>query len=278
MLFERLTAGDCQNEQAEHEAERLLRDARIDSGGAFLELFDSVRRVRNPDLLMAAAAKARDEMGYIPKEVLWLVRRAFELNPESELIKATLVELERTARTAQAGMVAGNAEAARAEYLRLTYYAPVSSGRLIEEDDDTVVEIDSKRRTLRPHDCGSVERSERLGDTLIIGGWALDRSIDEIPISVHVFQQGKMTATTGFSIERPEFGGQNPLVGFECAVSAQHPPCMVAEFADGSVGVLANQECFATEFRTEPATAQESHQSSRRWFGAELWRRSWRRG
>jgi putative sugar O-methyltransferase len=97
VLFER-RAG---NVQIESEAARLLQDIRIDSGAAFLEVFDVIRQVQNPDMLMAAATNARNEMGYTPKEALWLVRRALELSPESEAIRAGLAEMEKLARSGQ---------------------------------------------------------------------------------------------------------------------------------------------------------------------------------
>ena len=118
---------------------------------AFLSLFNAVRRVDRSDLLMDAAAKAVLGMPYVPKEALWLARRAA---PTSATGKVVLRMLEQMAAESDLYQIQDR----------------TVSGRI---DDDKLL-VDGICFSIVDRSGGSIEAVMELVGAAEVAGWAGD--------------------------------------------------------------------------------------------------------
>jgi putative sugar O-methyltransferase len=209
------------------------------NGEQFLNLFDATRKVDDPDLLIACARAAVAGMPFVPKETLYLARRAARLSQLSDSDLELLTSLEQMAAEGRAdsGIVDPVATTIRDDLISYGSVAPLE-GRLKEHFDKSVVDMRGAERVLRAGQYGSLERLEANGSLVLLSGWALDRDAGQPAKMVHIFDTGALVRSIAPSMTRSEFGLGEIPIGFQALI----PNCdlqkvaVVAEFADGGLG------------------------------------------
>jgi putative sugar O-methyltransferase len=142
-------------------------------GSAFLDLFDIVRRVDRGDLLITAAANAMLGMPYVPKEALWLARRA---TPAGSVEKVVLRLLEHMAAEGDPHKIQNSA----------------AKGRV--EANDLI--LDRTPYQLIQHAGGSLESFIEMHGAMEIAGWAGDCRTNRPALSIIASVDGTVVSRT----------------------------------------------------------------------------------
>lgn len=151
---------------------------------AFLELFDSVRRLETGPLLMEAAANAILGLPYIPREALYLARRAGENSAAGKVVLRMLEEAAASGdRYGVQDALAGGVVTAEAVF------------------------VDGVPYELIPGLGGSVETALELENAVEAGGWAGDVSKNAPMVSLVAAVGANVVARTKPVGARPDIEG-----------------------------------------------------------------------
>jgi hypothetical protein len=223
---------------------------KIANASDFLVTFDQIRNLTDPSSVLEFIEKTIREMPYIPKELLFLARRAQDLcNRQTEpaalisAIEQRLKLLEDLARSGlrRMGMVDDGVAEIRDQMVRASGLIQPFAGSAKCDGTNLTVVVNDKPLKVINGDVGVIERFAVNQYPPVISGWAFDRAAKKAPIKVLLFSNDELIDVAIPEIERPEFDLGGLFIGFEFRVprtlagQSSSELLVFAEFDDGTV-------------------------------------------
>ena len=227
MIFRRKES----NQKFQVEAATILdANHKIANARDFLAAFDEIRNLTEPSAVLEFIEKTIREMSYLPKELLFLARRARDLcnrqpQPAALItaIEQRLEFLESLARSGltRMGMVDDGVAEIRDRMVRASGLMQPFVGSIKRDGDNLTVVVNEKPLKVRNGDVGVIERFAVNRYPPIISGWAFDRAEGKAPIRVLLFFNNELIDIVTPEIERPEFNLGGVFIGFEFRVTLE---------------------------------------------------------